>query len=874
MIRNLFGKRRADKQLDEEVREYVELLAQEKIKQGMQPVDAKREANMELGGVEQVKEQVREVRTGHFLETLWQDLRYGLRMLRKSPGFAAIAIITLALGIGANTAIFSVVNAVLLSPLPYAQPEQLVTISEAAPQGTTGWSFIGFTELRKANHVFSRVCGIAGHALTLTGHGEPADVSTIDVTPEIFPLLETKPLLGRIFSPEDNKQGAAPVVILSEALWRSQFGADPRIIGSSAMLDKRSFTVVGVMPAGFRYPPLSDSIGIWIPLVQDPLFGSFMPRPGGHWLRVVGRLKPDVTFAQAQAEMDALGAQLDKHAPANDSGWTIRLTPLQQMIVGNVRSALLVLLGAVGLVLLIACANIANLLLSRATSRTKEIAVRAALGAGRARLVRQLLTESAALGVMGAIAGIALAYWGVEGMSSLLPADLPLVNTIRVDSSVLAFALLLSVAASLLFGLGPALMTTDCNFQSALKDATRGSGEGGRGRRARNFLAAAEMGLALALVVAAGLFVRSFTTLTSVNPGFDPERIVMAEVSLPQFQYSKPQQWTAFANDLLARVQASPGMQDSAIGAPLPLADGFINLGFDIEGRPQPPRGLPGTADYATVGPNYFHVMGIPLLRGRLFTLKDSPSAPRVALISETLAQAYFPSQDPLGKRLIFGFPQNGNASREIVGVVGDVRDISLSRPPAPMMYVPFAQAPLWGAVVITKTSLSPATAVATIRHAAASIDSDLPVTNTGLLADSLEVSVAQPRFRTLLLSLFGALALVLASAGIFGVISYSVSCRTRELGIRMALGATPEAIRRMVLQEGFRIAASGLAVGLIAALALTRFLKGQLYGIGATDPYAFVGAAILLLIVALAACYMPARRAMRVDPMVALRYE
>src|SRR5579859_476347 len=873
-LRSLFRRREADHELDEELRYHVEQKTAQNIAKGMTPQEAHRAALLEMGGIEKRKEECRDTRRVNWIQDLAQDLRYGLRMLRKSPGFTAVAILILALGIGANTAIFSVVYAVLLRPLPYTHPEQLVSISEAGPQGTTGWSYLGFTQLRAQNHVFSEIAGIAGHALTLTGRGEPADVSTVDVTPEVFSMLRAKPFLGRTFLPEDDKEGAAPVVILSENLWHSQFGADPKIIGSSVSLDKRAFTVVGVMPAGFRYPPLADNRGMWIPLVQDPLFGGWMKRPGGHWLRVVGRLKPGISFAQAQAEMDTISGQLNKLAPVNDSGWTIRLTPLQQMIVGNVKSALLVLLGAVALVLLIACANIANLLLSRATSRAKEIALRAALGAGRTRLVRQLLAESAVLGLLGAMAGIALAYWGVQGLSSLLPADLPLVNTIRVDGWVLAFALALSVVASLLFGLAPALLTTDCNFQTALKDATRGSGEGGRGRRARKFLAAAEIALALALVVAAGLFMRSFATLASVSPGFDPQHVLKAEVSLPQFQYSKPQQWAAFANELLAKVQDSPGLQNSAIAVPLPLADGFINLGFTIAGNPPLPPGIPSTADYVSVSPNYFHVMAIPLLRGRSFSVQDSASAPRVALISEALAHSYFPNQNPIGKRLIFGFPPNGNVSREIVGVVGDVRDVSLGKAPEPMMYVPFAQAPFWGAVVVTKSALSPSSAIAAIRHAVASIDTELPVTDAGLLADSLNASVAQPRFRTMLLGLFGALALLLAAAGIFGVISYSVSCRTRELGIRMALGASQGTIQRMVLQEGFRIATSGLAIGLIAAFALTRFLKGQLYGVGATDPYTFVGAAILLLIVALAACYLPARRAMKVDPMVALRYE
>ena len=870
----LVRRKQFDEDMDEEMRLHLELREKEHAADGFSTEEAHMTARKNFGNALALREASHEAWGWAWLEHLSQDLRFALRMLRKSPGFTAIAVLTLALGIGANTAIFSVVYAVLLRPLPYTRPQQLVMIFDAQTHGNTGLSYVSFQEVRDQSRVFSGMAGIQADGLTLTGHGDPTQLSTVIATPELFSTLEEKPLFGRTFVPEDDKQGAAPVVILSGNLWRSQFGSDPKIIGSSITLDKRAFTVVGVMPAGFRYPIMSEDGGIWIPLVQDPIFGGWMASRGGHWLRVVGRLKPRVSLAQAQAEMDTVAARLDKTAPANDAGWTIRLVPLQQTIVGDVRSALLILLGAVGLVLLIACANIANLLLSRATSRAKEIAVRAALGAGRSRLVRQLFTESIALGVLGAIAGIALAYWGVQALGSLLPSDLPLVNAIRVDGWVLAFALVLSVLASVLFGLVPAMLAADCNFQVRLKDATRGAGEGGRGRRARNLLAASEIALAMALVIAAGLFVRSFAALTSVNPGFDPKNVIKTGVSLPQFQYSTQQQWTAFSNDLLARVQTSPGLQDSAMVLPLPLSDGYMNLYFAIDGQPQPPRGLPGTADYVSASPNYFHVMGIPLLRGRIFSAADSSSAPKVALISEELARLYFPNQDPIGKHLTFGFPPDSNVSREIVGIVGDVRDVSVGQRPGPMMYVPFAQEPFWGGNVVVKTSLGESAVVTAIRQAVSSIDKDLPLTGAALVADSLNDSEAQPRFRTLLLGLFGVLALALAAAGIFGVISYSVSCRTREIGIRMALGASPRAIRVMVLQEGLRIAGGGLAAGLIAAFALTRFLKGQLYGIGTTDPYTFAGAAILLLVIALAACYIPARKAMSVDPMVALRYE
>ncbi|MFZ0334787.1 MAG: ABC transporter permease [Candidatus Acidiferrales bacterium] len=874
----LVRRRKFDREMDEEMRLHLELREKEHAANGFSSDEAHTTVRKHFGNALALREASHDSWGWGWFEHFVQDLRFALRMLRKNPGFTAIAVVMLALGIGANTAIFSVVDAVLLRPLPYPHSEELVVVSEALPGGLSGCSYPDFTALRKQNNVFTEMAGNAFHALTLTGAGVPLDVSTIPVTPEVFSMLDEKPLLGRAFFPEDNKQGAPPVVILSDSLWRGAFGADSKIIGKTISLDKRGFTVAGVMPTGFRYPPLADARGIWIPMVQDPFFSGFMPLEGSHYLRVVGRLKDGVSLAQAQAEMYALGLQVAKKAPPGDSNWTIRLEPLQQKIVGNVKSALLVLLGAVGLVLLIACANIANLLLSRATSRTKEMAVRAALGAGRRRLIRQLLTESAVLGLLGAFTGVALAYWGVQALSSLLPPDLPVVTTIGLDGRVLVFALAISVVASLLFGLAPALMAAGCNFQTALKDATQGSGEGGRGRRARNLLAVAEIAVALALVVAAGLFVRSFAALTSVSPGFDPQHVVQAEVSLPQFQYKTPQQWNAFTDQLLARVQASPGLQDSAVGVPPPLMDGgFINLGFAIAGNPPLPGGAKTavyTADYVMVSPNYFHVMGIPLLRGRLFSAMDSAMAPTVTLISEAMVRMYFGNRDPIGKHLIFGFPPNGDASREIVGVVGDVRDVSLGQKPEPMMYVPYAQAPVWGAVVLVKTSLGAGASIKEIRQAVDSIDRDLPVTNTGLLADNVNTSEAQPRFRMMLLGLFGTLALALAAAGIFGVISYSVSCRTREVGVRMALGASPRAIQKMVLREGLRIAGAGLAAGILAALALTRLLKGQLYGIGATDPYTFVGAAILLVLVALAACYVPARRAMKVDPMVALRYE
>jgi putative ABC transport system permease protein len=869
--------RETDQEFESELATHLEMLTEENVRQGMAPEEAKRAARVRLGGFTQLKETNRELQGLPIIETFLQDTRYALRMLRKNPGFAAVAVLTLALGIGANTAIFSVVYAVLLKPLPFAQPEQLFNVFEVQPaEGVkgTGWSYGNFEELRAANHIFSEMSGNQEHQLTLTGRGEPSVVNTAVVTPELFSVLGVKPLAGRIFLPEEGKPGAPAVVVLSEKLWRGTFGADANIIGSAITLDKRPCTVVGIMPAGFRFPAISEEEQVWIPLAQDPLFGSWMDKRGGHWLRVTGRLKPGVSMAQAQADLDAMAARLAKEFPAENGGWGIRMVPLQEMMTEKVRAALLVLLGSVGLVLLIACANIANLLLARATSRAREIAVRTALGAGRTRLVRQLLSETAVLGLIGGAAGIALAYWGVAALSSLLAASVPRVNEIRVDGFVLGFALLLSAMASCGFGLAPALFVVHSNLQSALREGSGRSGENATRRRARSLLAAGEVALATVLLVAAGLLLRSFFKLTLIDPGFEVQHVMRAAVSLPRFQYSTPQQWIAFSDELLARIQAKPGMRDSAMAVPLPISDGFINLAFDIPGTPALSAGTSRTANFVSASPDYFRVMGIPLLGGRLFGAHDNLSAPRVTVISRAMARTYFPNEDPLGRTLKFGFPFENVGVREIVGIVGDVRDVALGQDPGPMMYVPFAQAPFWGGNVVVKSTLSLGAVSDTIREEAHHIDKDLPVTDFAMLPDTLQASVAQPKFRTLLLMLFAAMALALAAVGIFGVISYSVSRRTNEIGIRVALGASRGAILRMVLRETLFLALAGLAVGVPCALVASRLVGHMLFGVSAYDPATLAAVAILLAGVAALAGYVPARRAMRVDPIVALRYE
>jgi len=810
-------------------------------------------------------------------DACWQDARYGARMLRKNPGFTAIAVLTLALGIGANTAIFSIVNAVLLRSLTYPDPNQLVLMFNVPlqqPDALSSISYRDFALCREQNRVFSEIAGNAFHDLTLTGADEPSIVNAAAVTPEIFSLLNAKPLAGRTLLPEDGKQSAAPVAVLNENLWRSRFGSNPTLIGQSITLDKRSFTVVGILPASFRYPDGAPRQDVWISVAQDPLFGPLISEPGVRLVVGIGRLRPRVSLTQAQAEMDTLGARLAKEFPAQDSGFTIRIEPYRQVVVGNVKSALLILLGAVGLLLLIACANIANLLLSRGTSRAREIAMRMALGAGRARIVRQLLTESTLLGLLGGFAGVLLAASSVWSLRPFLPSEVIQISPIHVGGTVLAFALLLSLAAVLAFGLAPAILATPSNLQTNIKEGSDRTGQRG-GQHVRSFLAIAEISLAMVLLVAGGLLMRSFALVTSVNPGFDPTNVIEAEVSLPKFQYSTPQQWTAFSNELLTRLHAQPGLRDSALAAPLPMdRQGQANLGFSIVGDPPLPPGKSNTADYTTVSPDYFRVMRIPLLRGRFFSEEDSPSNPKVAIISETLARRYFPNQEPIGRQMRFGFPPNSNVPREIIGVVGDLRDVALRRKPGPMMYVPFVQAPLYGGEVVVRSSSSASSVAAGIRQTVRSIDKDLPVTDVESFPEAVGASVAQERFRTLLMSLFSGIALILAAVGIFGVISYSTSQRTHEIGIRIALGAQQHNVLRLILGQGTKLALLGLGAGAAAALPLTHLMASLLYGVSATDPLTFGAVGIVLLGVAVTACYIPARRAMRVDPMVALRHE
>lgn len=866
-----------DTDMEEEMRLHRDLRAREiEHESEASPDSARMAAHRQFGNTLQLREEIHRAWGWTWIDVLRQDLRYGLRLLLKSPGFTLVVIVTLALGIGANTAMFSVVDAVLLRPLPYPQPEQLVSVFEANERAGVKFNGCSYQDVEafRESGIFDGVAGATRHDLTLTGAGDPTIVATVVVTPDSFSLLKVKPVAGRYLRAGDGIKGAAPVVVLSEGLWRSRFGANPKLIGRAIHLDQRSFTVVGVMPAGFRVPVLGAQQEIWIPVSQDPLFSTFIPQRGGHWLGVMGRLKAGETMTSARLQADALGKRLQTEFPSQNGGWDVRVAALQTILVGEIRTPLLVLLGAVALVLLLACVNVANLLLARATFRAREVALRQAFGAGRGRIIRQFLTESVSLAFIGATLGVALAWLSTHALASFLPADGLATRPVTVDGRVLAFALLLSVVATIAFGLAPAILTSKSDVQLNLREGSAQAGSDRVRMRLRGLLTGAEIALAMVLVAGAGLLVQSLRRMTTVDPGFIVTHVVKAMVSLPRYEYRTPQQWNAFSDSLLERIQAQPGLKDSAIAVPLPLADGFVNLGFKIAGNAPLPSGVQQNADFASVTPGYFGLMRIPLLRGRLFTADDSASSPRVAIISESLARRYFENENPLGRKLVFGFPPDINETREIVGVVGNIRDVELTRPPGPMMYVPFSQTPFWGGDVVVKSTLPPSAVVATIRQVVAGIDKNLPVTDVETMPDVLKESVAQPRFRTWLLTAFGLVGLLLAAAGVYGVISYSVASRTKEFGVRASLGASPFSIARMVLWEGLVLAMFGLSVGLVAALGLARFLKSELFGVAAYDPVTFLVSVAVLLAVALIACYLPARRAMRVDPMVALRYE
>jgi predicted permease len=808
------------------------------------------------------------------MSSLGQDARFAARTLVRSPGFTTVALLTLAIGIGASTAIFSIVNAVLLAPLRYPQPERLVAVYQTLPSKSvwaSGLSYPNFTDFARDARSFEGMAAIRLHDYTLTGQGEPTLVVGGSVTANLFSVLGGRALLGRGLVPADGAPEAPAVAVLSERIWRERFGADPAVVGRTVTLDARPATVVGVMPATFKTPPEAPPTELWLTLAHDPVFGDLRQRRGGHYLKVVARLAAGVSIGQAQAELATIGKGLSQRYPTENEGWDARAVPLAESLVGDVRKPLFVLLGAVALVFLIACANVANLLLARASARGREVAIRAALGAGRARLAAQLGTECVVLALAGGLLGLLAAYASVRGLRAWLPADLPRISEIGVDARVLVFSLVVSLAAAVVFGLAPILQLSGGRLFDALKEGGQGSGESGRRLRLRSLLVVVETAVSFMLLVGAGLLGKSFLLLSDVNLGFRPEHVLTAGLSLPRNQYSKPEEWIAFYRELVDRLKTRPGVDAVAAALPLPLTGSGLNFGFQVEGRAAEKPGNQ-SANYTAATADYFRVMGIRLLSGRLFGSGDTPESAKVCLISEAFARRTFPGEDPLGKRLVFGFTKG--VSREIVGVVGDVRRDGLASPSQPEMYVPFGQDAWWAAYLALRTTGDPARLSATVRNEVRALDPTLPIAAVEPMGQFVTDSVAQPRFRTSLLGLFAATALVLSLVGLYGVVSYNVGRRTREVGVRMALGARGSDVVRLVLANGLGLAGLGLAAGLAGAFLVTRWLSGLLYGVSPLDPATYAGVALLFLAALLSACYVPARRATQVDPVRALRAE
>ncbi|MFL6584248.1 MAG: ABC transporter permease [Chthoniobacterales bacterium] len=806
------------------------------------------------------------------------DIRYALRQLVKHPSFTLIAILALALGIGANTAIFSVVNAVLLRPLPYRAPQQLVWIWGSNPKNEIPHevaSYPDFNDWREQAQSFAGMAGFTTTTVTLGGtDGEPERVPAGSAIGDLFSVVGIEPVLGRKFLPEENAEGKNRVVLLSHSLWQRRFGGDARVIGQQITLNANQYTVVGVLPETFQdpLPGERDRLQLWLPLA---LTKAMKDSRRGDFLCTIARLKTGATLTGAQAEMSNIAARLEQQYQDTNTGWHVIVQPLHETITGDVRPALFVLLGAVSFLLLIACANVANLLLARASSRRREIAIRSALGASRIRIVRQLLTENVLLSLVGGACGLLFAFWGIDALLALSPGNIPRLDSIRIDREVLLFTLALSVMTGVIFGLAPALSVSKPQLNDTLKEGGRGSAESARGRQLRNGLAAAEIALSLVLLVGAGLLIRSFLHLQQVNPGFSPDHLLTAQLSLPGAKYAENQQVVNFYEQLLARVAHQPGVQNAAITTSLPLAGGSDYLAFIVEGHIPARTDRQPDAESRLVSAEYFRTLRIPLLKGRLFDDREGYDDPGVVVISDSLAQKYFQKEDPIGKRITFGDPEAKDTRwLTVIGIVGDVRGKTLSTEPYAQVYGSYRQSPRRALTVVARTAGDPLAMANTLRQDVSALDPQQPLYNVRTAEQVLAESIARPRFNTLLIAVLATVALLLAAVGIYGVIAYSVTQRTHEIGVRMALGATAADVVAMVVRQGMLVAGTGLAVGAVGALAATRTMRTLLYGISPADPVTYGGLALLLGAIALLASYIPARRATRVNPVIALRYE
>jgi predicted permease len=894
-LRRLFSRGRLEADLDEELRFHYENQVADKVRSGIAESEARRLTRIEFGGIEQVKEDCRERRGTMGLESLLQDLRFALRMFARSPGFSAIAILTMALGIGATTAIFSLVDATLLHPLPFPHPEELVRIEDDLPgAGATdaGISIPEFKDLQRSGIFQYVVLQIFGSA-NLTGASQPSRMQYEGVSPGYFAMLGVKPQLGHTFNPQDQTPGISPDVVISDGLWKRAFGSDPHVVGRSLRADNDLYRVIGVMPPGFRDPGRTvdqRNTEQWAALgfSDDP--ASTPNRSVRLPLETVGRLKPGLTLAAAQSRLDALAASLRKQFPDDypaDSKWSVRLVPLKENLVGNVRQSLILLFAAVAVLLLIGCVNVANLLLARASARSREMAVRQALGAARQRLVRQLLTESLLLSLPGGVAGLVILFCMKGFLVRLIPESLPRLNDLSINWTVMLFALAASIAAGIIFGLAPARQAGRVDLAHTLRMEGRGSKGSTLQTRTRRVLVVTEFALSLVLMVAAGLLLRSFWDLYKVPLGFNPQHVMSVQLWLPSPNdpktdiYGTAAQEAVFARELLRRSRLLPGVQEAALGAEpsIPLQHDGNPSPLIMEGR-QTQSKQPPLVERSEVTPQYFHLLEIPVLRGRLFNDGDNENAPLVAVINQAMAETYWRGENPLGKRLKVGRGREGiglHASKSwitIVGVVADARTESLANASVPQLYLSLYQDTPKELAIFLRGDLNASAIPKEVRAMVQSVNPELPVYGAKTLNDAVSASLEQRRFSMDIVAAFAITALLLAVLGIYGVISYIVSERTRDIGIRLALGAQRGEIMAMVLCQGLGLAAAGAALGLVGSVIVSHLMAGLLFGVMPSDPLTFVGVTLVLTGVALAACYIPARRAIRVDPMIALRYE
>jgi len=864
-IHSLFHRNRVESELDDELRFHLDRQIEKYVRSGLSFEEATRRARLESGGLEQQKENCRDARGTLFFETLLQDLLFALRMLRKNPGFTVVAGLTLALGIGANTAIFSVIDSVLLSPLPYPEPQQLIVTKQND-------SLQNVIDIQRQTHTLSQGGGVNIEAMDYTGGTEPVQILAAYVDAGLLETLGVPPMLGRIIAPDEDVRGGPRNIVVSYHFWQDFLSSDPQALGKTIPLSGNNYAVIGVMPAGFALPREHADVfvSLWV------AYPEAAPYRGVHFMRTYWRLKPGMALSQAQAEMSTIDRRLAEQYPNTERDRETLLVPLHQWLTGDVRPALLVLFGAVGLVLLIACANFAGLLMARAIARQQEFAIRASLGAGRSRLIRQALTESGILAIIGGAAGLLLAKWGMGFLVSLKPAELERFSGIQMDAHVFLFVFGISLLTGAVFGLMPAWSAARADAAESLRDGARGSTAGPFSQVLRQLLVSVEFALALILLVGAGLLIKGFSRLRSVNPGFNPANVMTMHLQLPATRYAEIPRQTEFRRQVLVRLNSLPGV-DAAMVTDIPLGGNYLSHSFVIDGRPPVPVGAEPETQTLSVMGDYFRVMQVPIRAGRGFTAMDREGQPLVAVVNEEMVRKFFPHENPLGARIDWSRREGPHQWMTVIGVAQDVKHSGLNQPVDPAVYAPFPQSDeawrRWMTLAI-RTPGASAELIEDVKKQVWSVDSQIPVSEVHSMEDLMGVSLAQQRFNMLLLGLFAALALILATVGIYGMMAYRVGQRMHEIGIYIALGAQRRDVLRLVLSDGAKLAFFGIAMGIAGAIALTRVMTSLLFEVKPTDPETFAVVATLLAIVALAACYVPTRRAMRVDPVVALRYE